>query len=127
MNRNWILLVLVSMVALVAYKALTMPDHALMLRTSIMFGTVAAVCFLLMYLVNKAVHEGDPRQPVVGRFTKRFIAYSIGTLAGLAASLMQLFGANGAKEFVLGIVWLIFVPRFAYLAIQEYRRTSNAK
>ena len=127
MNRNGILLFLMSLVAVIAFKALTMPDHALMLRTSIMFGMVGAVCLLLMYLVNKAVHEGDPRQPVVGRFTKRFIAYSIGALVMLAASLMQLFGPNGAKEFGLGIVSLIFVLRFAYLAIQEYRRTSNAR
>ena len=69
MNRNGILLFSMSLVAVIAFKALTMPDHALMLRTSIMYGMVGAVCLLSAYLVNKAIR--DPQQAVVGRFTKR--------------------------------------------------------
>jgi hypothetical protein len=104
-----------------------MSNNVLVQRTIIMFGMLAAVAFLLSYLVNKAVRGVDPQQPVVGRFTKRFIAYSICALVTLAASLMQLFGPNGAQEFVLGIVSLIFVLRFAYLAMREYQRTSSAQ
>jgi hypothetical protein len=96
-------------------------------RTLLMFGMLAAVAFLLAYVVNKVVHGDNSQQPVVGRFTKRFISYSIGALVLLAGSLMQLFGPNRANEFALGIVTLIFVLRFVYLAIQEYRRAGNVK
>ena len=96
-------------------------------RNLLVFGMLAAVASLVAYIVNKAVHGSDSQHPVVGRFTKRFITYSIGVLVMLAVSLMNLFGRNGRQEFMLGIVPLIFVLRFAYLAIQEYGRTGNAK
>lgn len=126
MNRNGMLLAIISIIVLAGGKALTISNRTVMLRFVTMVGIAAAVVFLSMFLVDGVIRKNNALRK--GRITTRFVLYSIGAVATLSASLLQLFGPSGATASRSAIAWLIFlVPWFAYSAIREYRRTSRAK